>query len=226
MATSTTPLQEYTHTVAMRERYRRTAAEADGRGRGRRTPTAPQPSTAPVPNRSTSAPVSVLVVTVPTRATASSAPKAPWPRPERVLGVGRDHRPGAEEQPERHEGDPHRSERRRGAEVTGGGIAHHYPRTRCNPRPDDPGQAEPRPSAALDAADADLRAVEAPSLGIDARLLRALRRCAAEPIPAESLTADPLARICRAARAPVRSTRPAEPVSRAPRGPDRPGPSR
>jgi RNA polymerase-binding transcription factor DksA len=61
--------------------------------------------------------------------------------------------------------------------------------------PIDPRQAEPRPSEALDAADADLRAVEAALARIDAG---AYGRCAVcnAPITAESLAADPLTRTC------------------------------
>jgi len=61
--------------------------------------------------------------------------------------------------------------------------------------PIDPRQAEPRPSEALDAADADLRAVEAALARIDAG---AYGRCAVcnATITAESLAADPLTRTC------------------------------
>ena len=61
--------------------------------------------------------------------------------------------------------------------------------------PIDPRQAEPRPSEALDAADADLRAVEATLARIDAG---AYGRCAVcnAAITAEALAADPLTRTC------------------------------
>ena len=61
--------------------------------------------------------------------------------------------------------------------------------------PIDPRQAESRPSEALDAADADLRAVEATLARIDAG---AYGRCAVcnAAITAEALAADPLTRTC------------------------------
>jgi RNA polymerase-binding transcription factor DksA len=65
----------------------------------------------------------------------------------------------------------------------------------AGPRQVDPRQGEPRPSEALDAADADLRAVEATLARIDAG---AYGRCAVcnATITAEALAADPMARTC------------------------------
>jgi RNA polymerase-binding transcription factor DksA len=56
-------------------------------------------------------------------------------------------------------------------------------------------EAEPRPSAALDAADGDLRAVEAALVRLDDGSYGRCDLCGGS-IPAESLTADPLARTC------------------------------
>ena len=56
-------------------------------------------------------------------------------------------------------------------------------------------EAEPRPSAALDAADGDLRAVEAALGRLDDGSYGRCDVCGGS-IPAESLTADPLARTC------------------------------
>ena len=56
-------------------------------------------------------------------------------------------------------------------------------------------QAEDRPSAALDAADDDLRAVEAALGRLDDGSYGRCDVCGGS-IPAESLTADPLARTC------------------------------
>jgi RNA polymerase-binding transcription factor DksA len=69
------------------------------------------------------------------------------------------------------------------------------PEAPIDPFQADPGRAEASPSDALDAADADLRAVEATLARIDAG---AYGRCAVcnAAITAEALAADPLTRTC------------------------------
>ena len=69
------------------------------------------------------------------------------------------------------------------------------PEAPVDPHQADPRPAETRPSEALDAADADLRAVEATLARIDAG---AYGRCAVcnAAITAEALAADPLTRAC------------------------------
>jgi RNA polymerase-binding transcription factor DksA len=69
------------------------------------------------------------------------------------------------------------------------------PEAPVDPHQADPRPAESRPSEALDAADADLRAVEATLARIDAG---AYGRCAVcnAAITAEALAADPLTRTC------------------------------
>ena len=180
---------------------------------------APQASTTPVPKRSTSAPERVLVVTVPTSATASRAPKAPWPIPRASSASA-----AVTARCRRTARAPRRrcprSERRWCVQVTGGGM-----RT-ATLGPDaarGPDRSHARPSSARPRRSTP----PTPTCGRSRALARidagAYGRCAVcnATITAESLAADPLTRTCTT---PNPSARPAEPVSRAPRGPGRPGP--
>jgi DnaK suppressor protein len=69
------------------------------------------------------------------------------------------------------------------------------PEHAAQPVPEAEAEDEARPSAALDAADGDLRAVEAALGRLDDGSYGRCDVCGGS-IPAESLTADPLARTC------------------------------
>jgi len=69
------------------------------------------------------------------------------------------------------------------------------PEAPVDPHQADPSPAEPRPSEALEAADADLRAVEATLARIDAGVYGRCAVCNAS-ITVEALAADPLTRTC------------------------------